>query len=253
MVDKGTRWVFSRNQKHDRWRRSTHLSGSQQTFSFKRMQVTSNWSQLSKRKISLLLSSQENWTQLSNDIQHPTRKLFAFKKCYKSIVKFYMEPRLSYRQIIRIWLNVISSLLIDKFAPNVVYIKGETNVVADNLSRLPLIPLERKQVPNQDGALELLAESLLYFPQDVPVFRLGFENIQAHQLQDLQQGIYTEQEVMKLYSYTVRRMDSKRLYSLRTFKSQPSSGTILWWAMAEQQDCTVHFMSSFSVQNKRQR
>ncbi len=64
--------------------------------------------------------------------------------------------------------------------------------------------MERKQEPinasSQDDALGLLAESLLYYPQDVPIFPVGFENIRAHQVQDailltlLQQGIYTEQE-----------------------------------------------------------
>ena len=81
--------------------------------------------------------------------------------------------------------------------------------MADNLSRLPLVPLEKKQELNNsnnseanriDDAMELLAESLLYYPQDVPVFPLGFENIRMQQLQDpillalLQQGIYTEEE-----------------------------------------------------------
>ena len=99
-------------------------------------------------------------------------------------------------------------LLIEDFAPKLVYIQGEKNIVADNLSRLPLKPLERKQETNSsanynDGiqmALKSLAESLLYYPDDVPVFPLGFENIRMQQQQDpvllalLEQGIYTEQE-----------------------------------------------------------
>ena len=97
-------------------------------------------------------------------------------------------------------------LLIEEFAPKLVYIKGETNIVADNLSRLPLIASERKQEPNDPTnnettlALESLAESLLYYPEEVPVFPLGFENIQLQQQIDPvilaleQQGIYTFQE-----------------------------------------------------------
>ena len=97
-------------------------------------------------------------------------------------------------------------LLIEEFAPKLVYIKGETNIVADNLSRLPLVPLERKQEPSNpntnslDDAIELLAELLLYYPRDVPRFPLGFENIQQEQQQDpillalLQQGVYNEEE-----------------------------------------------------------
>ena len=93
-------------------------------------------------------------------------------------------------------------LLIEEFAPQIKYIKGATNVVADGLSRLPLKPPERKQEPSNSAhdALELLADSMLYYPREVPVFPLGFENVRAHQLQDpivlalKEQGVYQEQE-----------------------------------------------------------
>lgn len=93
-------------------------------------------------------------------------------------------------------------LLIEEFSPKLVYIKGETNVVADNLSRLPLIPSGRKQETNDSlhSTLEELAESLLYYPKEAPVFPLSFDNIQRHQQNDPvilaleQQGVYTKQE-----------------------------------------------------------
>ncbi len=75
-------------------------------------------------------------------------------------------------------------------------------------SQLPTFePLGKKQEPSNpksnvmDDTMELLAESLLYYPRDVPVFALGLDNIQIHEQQDpillalLQQGIYTEQEL----------------------------------------------------------
>jgi hypothetical protein len=92
-------------------------------------------------------------------------------------------------------------LLIEEFAPKLVYIKGANNVVADGLSRLPLSASERKQESsNSTEALELLADSLLYYPREVPVFPLGFENVKAQQLQDpivlalKDQGVYSEEE-----------------------------------------------------------
>ena len=93
-------------------------------------------------------------------------------------------------------------LLIEEFAPKIIYIKGATNVVADGLSRLPLSAPGRKQEPSNstDEALELLADSMLYYPREVPVFPLGFQNVQTHQLQDpivlalKEQGVYTEEE-----------------------------------------------------------
>ncbi len=69
----------------------------------------------------------------------------------------------------------------------------------DNLSHLPLIPPQGKQEPTNllMTTLESLAESLLYYPEDVPVFPLGFGNIRELQQNDpvilalAQQGIYT--------------------------------------------------------------
>ncbi len=90
------------------------------------------------------------------------------------------------------------------FALNLAFNKGKTNIVADNLSRLPLIPPERKQETNhsanQDSISSLLVESLLYYPKDVPVFPLEFKNIWNYQQKNPvimaleQQSIYTKQE-----------------------------------------------------------
>ena len=71
-------------------------------------------------------------------------------------------------------------LLIDEFAPKLVYIKGETNIVADNLSRLPLSPAEEKQ----DDLLTAFYECLLYYPDEVDIFPLGLDNIRNEQLTD---------------------------------------------------------------------
>ncbi len=70
------------------------------------------------------------------------------------------------------------------------YIKGKTNIFADNLLRLPVVAGEIKQENNKStdnnvqDALETLAESLLYYPADAPMFPLGIENIRLQQQQD---------------------------------------------------------------------
>ena len=77
-------------------------------------------------------------------------------------------------------------LLIEEFAPKIAYIKGATNGVEDGLSCLPLTAPGRKQEPSKsvDESLELLSDLMLYYPHDVPVFPLGFENVHNKQQED---------------------------------------------------------------------
>ena len=88
-------------------------------------------------------------------------------------------------------------LMIEEFAPTTIrYIKGPDNVVADQLSRLPLVATEEKQEQNESNFFE----SFLFYPEEVDSFPLGFDKIKEAQQNDpvllaLQQnGSYTEQD-----------------------------------------------------------
>ena len=85
-------------------------------------------------------------------------------------------------------------LLIEEFAPTLVYIKGEDNVFADQLSHLPLTVPEENPDPVQQ-----VMESLLYYPDEIDAFPLGFDTIREAQQADpvimalQQQGVYESQ------------------------------------------------------------
>ena len=89
-------------------------------------------------------------------------------------------------------------LLVEEFLPKFEYVPGPSNVVADQLLRLPLTASERKN--DLDELQAHLIDSFLFYPEDVPVFPLGFPAIAQAQQNDpillalLQQGIYTQQQ-----------------------------------------------------------
>ena len=72
-------------------------------------------------------------------------------------------------------------LLLEEFAPTFSYLRGEDNVTADTLSRLPLDPTV---TVDDEVVEELLQESMLFYPVESDAFPLTLENIQTHQQAD---------------------------------------------------------------------
>ena len=90
-------------------------------------------------------------------------------------------------------------LMMEEFTPNVIYKPGSANVVADGLSRLPLLPREEQGDRDADEApdlLEQLNEVMLYYPEAIDAFPLEFTLLAQAQQQDesiqekLQAGTY---------------------------------------------------------------
>ena len=108
-------------------------------------------------------------------------------------------------------------LIIEEFAPTLVYKPGHTNVVADQLSRLPhassakhsklhakypwTSPQEEQDSDDSIEDLELqLHEVLLHYPDDMDVFPFGFNSIKIAQQNNpitlalLQHATYIEED-----------------------------------------------------------
>jgi transposase InsO family protein len=72
-------------------------------------------------------------------------------------------------------------LLIEEFTPELVYKPGVDNVVADSLSRLPLVPGEKQEFEDLSANL---AECLLHYPDELNGFPLNFQAIAEAQNAD---------------------------------------------------------------------
>ena len=88
-------------------------------------------------------------------------------------------------------------LLLEEFHPTFTYLKGEDNVTADTLSRLPL----DASLIDDDAIEDQLNESLLFYPATVPQFPLAFENIQAAQQADPTMLNYADDDDFELRQF----------------------------------------------------
>ena len=74
-------------------------------------------------------------------------------------------------------------LLIDEFNPTIEYIPGPDNVLADELSRHPILEIDPSK--EEQTVHESLAATMLYYPSEVDQFPLTLQNIRAAQEDDL--------------------------------------------------------------------
>ena len=92
-------------------------------------------------------------------------------------------------------------LLIEEFAPTIVYLPRQDNVIADSISHLPHLPLNPpKEKQENDQIQNDLEEIFMFYPNNIDTFPLNFETIAEQQNNDpiilalLQQNIYEHQE-----------------------------------------------------------
>ena len=98
-------------------------------------------------------------------------------------------------------------LLLEEFAPEFTYLRGEDNVTADTLSRLPLDP---SLIPNDNEIDDVLKESLLFYPTEVEDFPLTLENIQQQQQNDPAMLPLADDDAFELQTFNGLELISRR-------------------------------------------
>lgn len=104
-------------------------------------------------------------------------------------------------------------LLIEEFAPTLQYVQGDTNVGADMLSRYPLLEEEQEapmpslgtstkhNLTKSEFDNDVIAEAMLYYPEEIERFPLNFEDIMKQQQSDAEVLLLLNQPGYKVEEY----------------------------------------------------